>query len=726
MWEAKSTMKKLANLSVNGFTPFNRMFSVGLFLAVCGMATYAHILVVRAGHNYVGLLAPLDRVFDLSFVIFLLGSAFCIGRAISRKFSLIFASIAEEVSVSIMVGTGTMALGVLGLGLAELLNLVPVLAFLGLLIALSRHEVVTLVEVAKQGLRSTTATWGRRLITLLFAALATLLIFRTMIPPHVADELIYHLAVPKRFVEQGRVFPVYDNSLGNMPFLIHMIYAVCLLVKADIAARLFSLFLAFTTALALYGFCARFLNSRVGVVALIIFFAAGMVIEVAVTTRIDVSLAGMLFLAVYTMMVYLDTRQKGWLYTSAVLSGFALGVKLTAGLWLALIGVMYLTENLLKRREPFAEVIKRGLIYLGIAVTIASPWYVKNWVWFHNPVYPFITGEVAEYGASGIRYFTAEDERRLDAHFETARREIPSIVESQEHTLAELAGLRPKRHPFNFWEYFTKPDAYNMAEPFHWPNYIFLVAPLFLVLAFHGRVTWLALFAVAFYLVSASSTWIGRYLLPIYPPLTIISAYTVVGLSDFLRSRIPILAEILVGSAIAIAAGVILGTCTVQLYHYSNFNFISGVSSRNDFLSASGVQHHYFANRNLPSSARLMMVGVQENYNFERELLADPSWYATEWRRALAHNPTLDAVHQELKRKGITHILYAPAIFRFAAYSGLEGTGGMDAMYPSWLRGSGPDYKVLLRNWATFELYSRKYLAPIYSGENGFTIYELK
>jgi 4-amino-4-deoxy-L-arabinose transferase-like glycosyltransferase len=706
---------------------------IGLILATLVAylpVLYAHILISRTGYAYAGLLAPLDRVFDLSFAIFLLGSAFFVGRAISRRLSLNFANISEEISVSIMVGTGTLALGVLGLGLVGLLRPMPMLALLGLIIAVCHNEGATLVEVAKQGVRSITATRERRLITLVLAVLATFLVFRALIPPRLGDEVIYHLAVPKRFVELGRIFPVYDNSLGNMPFLIHMIYAVCLLVKADIAARLFSLFLAFTTALALYGFCARFLTTRIGIVALLIFFAAGMVIEVAVTTRIDVSLAGTLFLAVYTMMVYLDTGQKGWLYTSAMLSGFALGIKLTAGLWLALIGVMYLAESLQKKREPFAEMVKHSLIYIGVAAMIASPWYVKNWVWFDNPVYPFITGEVAEYGAKGIRYFTAEDERRLDAHFENARREIPSIVESQEHTLAEAAALRPKRHPLHPWEYFTKPDTYNMAEHLHWPNYIFLVAPLFLALAFHRWVTWLVFFAVAFYLVSASSTWIGRYLLPIYPPLTIISAYTLVGLADFLRSRIPIVAERLAGYAIGIAAGmtlsICLSLCTALLYHSSNLSFISGAISRNDFLSARDFQNYPLINRNLPSNARLMMVGVQESYNFERDYLADPSWYATEWRRVLVHNATLDAVHQELKRKGITHIVYDPSLFKFAAYSGLEGTGGMDAMYPSWLRGNGPDYKIQLRNWATFELYSRKYLAPIYSGENGFTIYELK
>jgi hypothetical protein len=41
-----------------------------------------------------------------------------------------------------------------------------------------------------------------------------------------------------------------------MPFLVHMIYALFLLAGSDVAAKLFSLFLAVATAVLLYAFPA--------------------------------------------------------------------------------------------------------------------------------------------------------------------------------------------------------------------------------------------------------------------------------------------------------------------------------------------------------------------------------------------------------------------------------------------------------------------------------------
>lgn len=702
-----------------------------LFAIVCWAALYAHIQITQAGIDYRGLLAPLDRIFDLLLVAFLASLTFCVGRAVNRKLGLVFLNGAEEVSFSIMTGTGATGLAVLGLGLAGLLKPAPVALAAILLAALSRHEVSRLYQILAGWLHSVQTNRRQMIAAILFGVVVAVLMLRAAVPPYVYDEVIYHLAETKRFVEHGRVFPDYDNPYGNMPFLIHMIYALCLLAKADIAARVFSLLLALVTALALYGFCARFLTRRTGWLALFGFFGAGMVVEVAVTTRIDVSLAGMLFLATYAMMIHLDTRQKGWLLASAILSGFALGIKLTAGLWLALIGVMYLTESLLRKRESLTSIIRHGLIYTGIAMLIASPWFIKNLVWFHNPVYPFISGEIAGKSTEGVRYFTAEDERKLNAHLEGARREIPSVVESLERTLAATASMRPERHPLRFWEYATRPEDYNMAEPFHSPNYLFFVAPVFLVLARRGWTLWLAFLSAAFFVATASSTWIGRFLLPAYPPLTILAAHTLTSISGWLHKRFPMRAEVFAGVVVSGALSTAAVPSAIQIYLLHNVGFIGGAFSRHDFLMALadlGVDYFPpidFVNQRLGPDARVMMFGVEPSYYLQRSHLTDAAWDSTAWRRLLVRNDSLDGVCQDLRRQGVTHVLFNPGLFKNIAYWGRKGSGGVDAMYPSGLRGAGPDYHVQLRNWATFELFRTKFLRPVYTSKGG-TIFELE
>jgi len=185
------------------------------------------------------------------------------------------------------------------------------------------------------------------------------------------------------------------------------------------------------------------------------------------------------------------------LWLSALFAGFSLGIKHTAALWIFLVGILYLVETI-RSRESIRKVLLYGVLYTFLALAVASPWYIKNAIWFHNPIYPFVTGEVAEFGPNGVRYFNAEDERKLDAHFEAARKAIPDVVAAQQQELRRATNARLERHPMRLWEFFFKPKTYLMAEPYHFPNYLFLIIPLIVFLRPGKWIWWLLILGLAF------------------------------------------------------------------------------------------------------------------------------------------------------------------------------------------------------------------------------------
>lgn len=703
------------------------MLLIGILLAVI----YAHISVSKSVYYYAGSLAPLDRAFDLILALTLIAFTLCVGRFVGRLFALQFDNRAEEFSFSVFLGTGVVGLAVLFLGLLGLLKPWAVLIFVLLCFVLTRRELIYCGTLIKDGLQSATSTRERKIVTLLFVCLVALFVVRSASPPYAPDESIYHLPVPSQFVREGRVFPSYDNSLGNLPFLVHMIYAICLLVQSDISAKLFSLFLAVTTAIALYGFCSRFLTRRIAVFALFAFFAAGMVVEVGVTTRIDVTLAGILFLATYAMLNFLWSGHNGWLWTSAVLGGFSLGIKPSAGIWLLMLGVMYLVERLVVKKEDWTTCFRQGLIYTVIAAAIASPWYIKNYVWFQNPVYPMVTGEVADFGHWGIRYFNEEDERKLDAHFSAARSEIPEISLRQEKALADAINARTERHPMRLWEFFTRPSAYLMGEPLHYPNYLFLLIPLLVFLKPPRIVLWLVGLSLVFVFSMTSTVWIARFLLPAYPSLTVVVAYILVNGADRLRSKISF-AERLPIYVLAMALGTVIAACVLSIKAMNTMGFLTGSISRHQFLTTINSYHAVdFINRQTPPDARVMCLGVQVNYEIQRDHLDDETWFQTKWKRLLVRNDSLEKVNEDLKRQGYTHILYSEELLEFAAFSGLEGSGGMGLILGKRETNKdssqklGPEYQ-LLRNWTTFTLYRMKFLETVYTDANGYQVLKIK
>src|ERR1044072_5318627 len=335
------------------------LLSLGVLAVV-----YAH-LHIAGSDTYVGLLAPLDRVFDLTLAVAISFMLASLGMVVARLLNLSWSNTAETLSISLFLGTGVFGLAVLGLGLLGLLKPIPILILCAVSILISRAEMRRLIDLLRRAGTTFIGDPEVKFSNVLFMCVVALMLIRAATPPHVYDEAIYHLPVTREFVNQRRIFPDFNNSMGNQPFLIHMIYALCLMAGSDIAAKFFSLGLSLATALALYGFCERYITRRVAAFAVLAFFAAGVVVDVARTPRVDGIVGGMLFVTTYAMINYLHTGQRSWLWTSALLAGFSLGVKHSAALWLFLVGVMYVIDSLLKRRTSFANMLKYGIGYVA-------------------------------------------------------------------------------------------------------------------------------------------------------------------------------------------------------------------------------------------------------------------------------------------------------------------------------------------------------------------------
>lgn len=701
--------------------------TAGITILVSAIAAHFTIAIHK---DATGVLAVFDHIFDLSLALALTAVVICVGHGVCERFRLEFSNAFEEIAISLFVGTGIVGLAVLLFGLVGWLRPLPISLLMAVSIVLTRRSWARLYQLITDGVQSLRHT-RENLPAIVYLCLIVFLILRAATPPIAADELIYHLPVPKDVVEQGRIYPMFDNSFGNFPFLIHMIYALSLLAGSDIAARLFSLFLAVGTSLAIYGFCSRYLTRRIGALAMFAFFGSGMVTEVATTSRIDVSLAGMLFLCTYSMVNYLNTKQQGWLWVSALLAGFSLGIKHTAVIWLTFVGVMYLVQLLIVNRNPAMAVVRSGIAYALLAFAIASPWYIKNYVWFHNPVYPLLTGEVAEFGPQGIRFFDANDERKLEAHFNVARSEMPEVVDALDKQLTEAIDSRVSRKPLLLWNFFFKPNAYLMSEPYQYPNYLFLIIPFLVFVRKPGWILWLLVLSLGFVFAVTSTSWIARYLLPAYPALTIVAIYTLVALSERLKMRLPVLERLPI-YLVAGSLGVVLSAGIRFMSEYGSLSFLSGRSSRQDLISPLLYYRPIdFINTNLPPDARIFVLGAQLNYGLERDYLTDETWFATKWRRLLIRNSSIDEVNEDLKRQGFTHVFYSPDLFRFAALMGTQGTGGTEMISVNEValsdeaRRLGPDYQ-LLRNWATFTLYKKKFLETLYSDEYGYQVLKIK
>lgn len=693
-----------------------------LLVLVATAAIYGHVKVSADPDHVGGTLLVLNHLFNLLVAGVMFALFYSTGRRLLGLCGFAWNSFAEEFVFSIAVGAGILACLISAVALAGWLNRYAVAAiFLAALIA-SGSQLSRLVAVVRSSIARDYSRPIEVAYILSFALIVLVMILRALTPPHAVDEAIYHLASVKRFIEAGSLTPLYDIAQGNTHMLAHMLYVPCLMIGADSAAKLLSVGFTLLISFALYAYARRFFDESIGYLAALAFFGAGMVLEVGVTARIDVTLAGVLFLATYAMTVYLDHRLPRWLWLSAFLSGVAVGIKLTALIWVGALGCAYLIQTLYRAsgRERLRH-LWFGVCYSLILVAVVSPWLLKNYVYFHDPVYPFRGETVNDRRSEAVSYFGPVEEQKLEQHFHRAQEQNPQLSARISEILADAAARRPERHPLQFWSYFTDPTLYNVGEPYHTPNYLFIICPLFLAFRRERKLIWLSVFCVWFFMLMVWSAWTARYLLPLYPSLTLIAAYTVMKLTRWLGPKISLSPAVLPVLALLLTTGVSGYYEISQLIRYRELNYINGSLTRANYMS---LVFYYpcirYINENAPPDSKIFMMGSQMGYDLKRSYVADTTWESTPWRRLLLKSNSPEETRDAMKAEGITHVLYSPDLYVFATMTGRLGIASHE------VKQAQPYYYEQWRNWLTFEELRAKFLEPVYQDQHGSVLFLLK
>jgi len=311
--------------------------------------------------------------------IIILGAA--LGRRILVWLGLADLSPADLIWLAPALGLGGLGLGGLGLGLVGgwRRSLVYGLALLATIL-LARDG----LALARQlwGWRPSLAVgrWGRRYLALTLALTAPL----ALAPPTSWDGLFYHLTGPALYAVQGGI-TLLDVNIPHLAFpsLMEMLFGLGLLLRGDVAAKLLHLAYGLLLAALVYRLSRRWQGREAAGWSLLLLAAMPMVAVLAAWAYNDLALVFYQLAALYGLLAWQETRRRGWLAASGLLSGLALGLKYTA-FPLPLVGLIYLLWQSRSGKNLVSYVLLTGLT--------AAPWYLRNWAFTGNPVYPFLFG----------------------------------------------------------------------------------------------------------------------------------------------------------------------------------------------------------------------------------------------------------------------------------------------------------------------------------------------
>jgi hypothetical protein len=592
-----------------------------------------------------GIRALLDAVFALGLLAFLLLLAAGTGLRLLRWLRLEGPGSLERALFAVPLGLGVLAYGVLALGLVGLLRPWAILLWLLLVAALTWREWGGVVAGLRAWLSRQPRAWAglsamRKAMLLLAGAILFLALLQALSPPNDYDGLMYHLQGPRLFLERGRLFLLPDLWQANGPFTVEMLFTVGLAFGSDTFARLLHLAYAVLLILAVFAAGRRYLGERGG------WLAAGVLLGVPVlplwasTTYVDTAWALMEFLALLALDgAVLPVGENGAAKSAPIpkctllaglLAGLALGMRL-----LALGGVAALVLVLLWRGRAcgWRPALRQALLFSGVGLLAALPWYLKNLLWAGNPFYPLFFGGP----------------------------EWPPFRLTWLMTYLQSFGVG--RSPLDFlllpWNLYAHHDRF---ATFFWsteaPSLIFPLAIFYLLTRRRDhRLDGVALFALLRFAVWAVGSQQTRFLLPTFPALSLLVAHVLLRLAD-----LPALPRVGRMVSIALVAGTV---CTTLFYAFASaaqtgpLSVVVGAESKEAFLRR--TVHDYAAMRfiqeELPPTARVMMLWDGQGYYCDARCLPDAD--QSRWVQLVGSDPDPAEVASRLRESGVTHLLFS-------------------------------------------------------------------
>lgn len=611
----------------------SRLYHGCLWLIIVAGLLGARIAWQPRHPDALGPIAARDLALTLSLLVLVLALAHSAGSAVLRRLQLEGTTALERGLISLALGIGILGYAMTALGLLGQLRTIWVTVLLGAMAAALGWELSSLVQVVGRGLRGLIRAWAAapaigKAVLLLAIPIGLLALVQSLAPPWDYDGLMYHLAGPQRFLQAGRLYADTDNWYVNGPFTVEMVFAIGIAFGDDIFPKLLHYAAGIMLVAATYAAGRRWLGEFGGWIATAVLLTVPTLPIWASFAYIDLAWSLYEFLALFAVLLWVERQDRHWLVLGGLLLGLALGSK-----YLALMGLVILVALIALRalrqgpRQAMAALLAFGLP----ALVVAGPWYLKNLIWFGNPVYPFFFGGPG-WSSERLALYSAY----LNS-FGTGR------------TLLDYL-LIP-------WNAYVQHARFGTTM-----NRIDIPSPLFpLVLAApflrKGRITsallWVSLGRMILWAIGTQQL---RFLLPIYPALSVCTAEVIGRLLPASpphrrpgRIFLPALA---------------IGCVTVTLFYqivalatYRPLGTLVGLESRNAFLSR--IVADYAASRfiadHLPPSSRVLLLGDGRGYYCGEQCLPDPDHFR--WSAEISALDSQEELVSWFQTRRITHVL---------------------------------------------------------------------
>ncbi|MBI2541611.1 glycosyltransferase family 39 protein [Candidatus Woesearchaeota archaeon] len=361
---------------------------------------------------------------------------------------------------------------------------------------------------------------------------------------HVSGDACWQLS-NSRFIAENHKIPLFEQFGRDEPFwappLFHIVAAFIYNAfrsfgtgAADFAVKMLSPLLGSLTLILSFQIAKKLFNRKTAFYSLLFMAFIPLSIDYSVFSYVDGMVAFLAILSVYLAL-------ENMIFLCAIAAGLAVLTKYNG---IFILPVLLYIVCLRNKKNA----LKNSLIILAVSLAVGSVWFIRNWAYLGNPVWPFMNNlfhglEMGTFAKTGIGNVTAKNILSIDG--------AASIY-------LEVFGV-PNGDPNSLF-FFRLPYLNILIWIWLFGTLIFLI-PFFAGIVRYRRlehkgvlVIWIVSFIVLALLYILNSSWtVARFLLPAFPALALVWAHG-------LQKMHPNLRKILIVAITLIIAGFILAS----------------------------------------------------------------------------------------------------------------------------------------------------------------------
>ncbi len=465
--------------------------------------------------------------------------------------------------------------------------------------------------------------------------------------PAAQDALVHHLALPKDYIRAGRILDLPYNYFSYFPAAMEMLFLYGLLVcGAGMATLLHNFFGVATFFAILAGGKYLQLGRRSRLLAATAFLTIPTVWMEMSWAYIDLTLTFYITLAMLALLRWRETKEFAW----SCLFGFALGGALSTKYTTLFVGVIVPLLILFVLKEHKQTTFKAVLKYLfvpgGITFLVSLVWFVRNVVWTNNPLFPFLLNVLP---SNNIGW--------------DAERAATTLV-----ILSRYGGDK------SFLDYLLLPFKLSFLARYESDQYyqgiigafyIFTLSIFFFINRVRKEVLYLLGFSAAFYFFWMISSQQIRYLLPIFPLLSLAITITY---DQLIQKGLTPKWQIINKIFLTLVMIIFLVNLVIIGYYFNSFKYgqlFTRQISATDYLRNKFDYYvaYEYMNQKTPPESKLFLVDISnQSYYLEREYFGDSVFEDYTLTKIVQSSKTTIEIKDKIRAIGITHLVYRRSI----------------------------------------------------------------